>query len=110
MSPNLDIARETVKHFKTATLRPQAAVTQPFPTKPAAFDRQGVAEADLIDFTPEIKAEALKVMATVKMGPLYTPPIVKGAGGKEGMMQMLGGANWQGASADPETGFSTFLR
>jgi quinoprotein glucose dehydrogenase len=82
----------------------KTAATQPFPTKPAPFDIQGSRVEDLIDFTPELKAEAIKSMANVKMGPLYTPPIVKGAGGKEGMMQQLGGANWQGASGDPETG------
>src|SRR5678809_1659677 len=45
--------------------------TQPFPTKPAAFDRQGVSEADLADYTPEIKAEALKVAAQYQLGPIY---------------------------------------
>ena len=52
--------------------------TQPFPTKPAPFDRQGVQEADLIDFTPELKAEALAMVKKYRMGPLFTPPIVAG--------------------------------
>ncbi len=73
--------------------------TQPFPTKPAAFDRQGVTEADLADYTPEIKAAALKVASQYVLGPIYTPPIVKDAGGKLGTIQLPGaggGANWMG--------------
>ncbi len=81
--------------------------TQPFPTKPAAFDRQGVTEADLADYTPEIKAAALKVASQYVMGPIYTPPIVKDTGGKLATIQLPGaggGANWMGGSVDPETG------
>ena len=48
--------------------------TQPFPTKPAPFDRQGVTENDVIDFTPELRKEALAVLAKYNYGPLYTPP------------------------------------
>jgi quinoprotein glucose dehydrogenase len=82
--------------------------TQPFPTKPPAFDRQGVSEADLADYTPEIKAEALKVASQYKLGPIFTPPIVKDEGGKAGLIQVPGaggGANWMGAAVDPETGY-----
>ena len=78
--------------------------TQPFPTKPPAFELQGVQEKDLIDFTPELKAEALKVASQFKLGPLFTPPIVRGAGGKQGMVYVPNGANWPGGSFDPETG------
>ena len=48
--------------------------TQPFPTRPAPFDRQGVSIDDLIDFTPQLRAEALEVVKKYKIGPLYTPP------------------------------------
>ena len=82
--------------------------TQPFPTKPAAFDRQGVTPADLIDFTPAIKAEALRIASEYKVGPVFTPPIVLDSdGGKKGTIQLPGaggGANWTGAAADPEAG------
>ncbi len=81
--------------------------TQPFPTKPAAFDRQGTSEADLIDFTPAIKAEALKIASQYKLGPLFTPPIVADTNGKKATLLLpshVGGANWQGGAIDPETG------
>jgi quinoprotein glucose dehydrogenase len=81
--------------------------TQPFPTKPAPFDRQGVSVDDLIDFTPELKAEAIKIASRYKLGPLYTPAIVEGTNGLKGTIMLPssnGGANWQGAAVDPETG------
>jgi quinoprotein glucose dehydrogenase len=85
----------------------KTSATQPFPTKPAPFDRQGVTENDLIDFTPELKAEALRIASQFKLGPLYSPPIVAGAGGKLGTLTVphnQGAANWESAAADPETG------
>ena len=80
--------------------------TQPFPTKPAPYDRQGVAESDLLDWTPEIKAEALRIAGLHKIGPIFTPPIVQGDGGKAGTLMLpaaTGGANWEGGTFDPET-------
>ncbi|HYK79136.1 MAG TPA: PQQ-binding-like beta-propeller repeat protein, partial [Micropepsaceae bacterium] len=50
--------------------------TQPFPTRPAPYDRQGVSLNDLIDFTPELKAEGAGVAARYKLGPIFTPPVV----------------------------------
>jgi len=81
--------------------------TQPFPTRPAPFDRQGTGIDDLIDFTPELRAEAIKIASQYKMGPLYTPPIVPDTNGKAATLILpshVGGANWQGGAADPETG------
>ena len=81
--------------------------TQPFPTRPAPFDRQGVSEADLVDWTPEIKAEALRIAGLHKLGPIFTPPITPGEGGKAGLLMLpnaTGGANWEGGAFDPETG------
>jgi quinoprotein glucose dehydrogenase len=80
--------------------------TQPFPTKPPAYDRQGVSENDLVDFTPEIKAEALKVASRYKLGPLFTPPVVSTWPGPLATLMLPsagGGSNWFGGSFDPET-------
>ena len=81
--------------------------TQPFPTKPPPFERQGITLDDLIDFTPELREEALKIVEDYVIGPIFTPNIVAGADGKKAMLQVpgaAGGANWPGASVDPETG------
>jgi len=74
--------------------------TQPFPTKPPAYERQGVTESDLIDFTPELKAAALEIFKQFDTGPIFTPPSEKGTIVNPGW---AGGANWAGASYDPET-------
>jgi len=84
------------------------APTQPFPTRPAAYDRQGVAESDLVDFTPAIKAAALEAVKDLRMGPMFTPPsLVEAPDGTRGTLVLPhygGGANWEGGAADPETG------
>ncbi|MFN2444775.1 MAG: pyrroloquinoline quinone-dependent dehydrogenase [Vicinamibacterales bacterium] len=80
--------------------------TQPFVTKPPAFDRQGVTTNDLIDFTPELRAEAVKLVSRYKLGPLFTPPVVSKWEGPLGTLMLpnvTGGANWPGGSLDPET-------
>ena len=82
------------------------APTQPFPTKPPAYENQGMSEDKLIDFTPELKAEALKLVANYKMGPIFTPPLVgkwEGPRAALSLPTLTGGANWQGGSLDPET-------
>ena len=82
--------------------------TQPFPTKPAAYDRQGVSEDDLVDFTPAIKAAALEAVKDLRMGPMFTPPsLIDAPDGTRGTLVLPhygGGANWEGGAADPETG------
>jgi quinoprotein glucose dehydrogenase len=81
--------------------------TQPFPNKPKGFDVQGITIEDLIDFTPELRAEAVKAIESYKIGPIYTPgtlvtPTNKGTIVVPGLG---GGANWPGGAADAETGF-----
>jgi quinoprotein glucose dehydrogenase len=86
----------------------QTSATQPFPSKPPAFVRQGISEEDLIDFTPELKAAALEIVKSFKLGPIFTPPIVVGEDGRQTVVQVpgaAGGANWGGAGVDPETGY-----
>ena len=80
--------------------------TQPFPTRPPAYDRQGVTIDDLIDFTPELRAEGLEVVSRYKMGPLFTPPVLSTLEGPLGTLMapaMGGGTNWPGGSYDPAT-------
>jgi quinoprotein glucose dehydrogenase len=80
--------------------------TQPFPTKPPAYDRQGLSIDDLIDFTPALRAEAVKMIARYKIGPVFTPPVVSKAEGPIALLTMAAQApatNWPGGSYDPET-------
>jgi len=82
--------------------------TQPFPTRPPGFDRQGLGVGDLIDFTPELAALARAAIEGYRIGPLFTPPsIVDPAHGLKGTLMFpgSGGANWEGGAVDPETGF-----
>lgn len=82
------------------------SATQPIPTKPLAYARNGVTTGDLIDFTPALRAEALETISKFKIGPVFTPPVVSK---REGPLATLtlgtsnGGSNWPGGSFDPET-------
>ena len=80
--------------------------TQPFVTKPPPFDRQGVSPDDLIDFTPALHEEALKVAANYRLGPIFTPPVASTWPGPLATLMLpsaTGGANWQGGAFDPDT-------
>jgi quinoprotein glucose dehydrogenase len=85
----------------------KTARTQPFPTKPPAYGRNYIkVPDDLIDFTPEMRAQARDTMARYKTGPMFLPPIVGDGKGLLGAMQLgnaSGGTNWPGAGYDPET-------
>ncbi len=84
----------------------QTARTQPFPTKPAPFEPQGLRREDLINFTPEMKQQALEIVSHYRFGPPYVPPSVVEGSHLGTLLRpcLSGGANWQGAAVDPETG------
>ena len=81
--------------------------TQPFPTKPAPFDYQGLVVDDLVDFTPEIRAMALAAVEGFRLGPLFTPldrPVEGVTRGTVMRPPPAGAAGWSGAAVDPDTG------
>ncbi len=81
--------------------------TQPIPTKPPAYDRQGFSLDDLVDYTPEIRKEAEAAIAKYRIGPMFTPPVVSRLDGPIATITLgaQGAAtNWPGGSFDPETG------
>ena len=80
----------------------RTAPTQPFPTRPPPFDRQGMTYDDLVAFTPEIHDAAKKILDQYDYGPLFTPPSTRGTVNMPGW---AGGASWPGGAFDPETGF-----
>lgn len=79
----------------------RASPTQPHPTRPAPFDLQGISDQTLVDFTPELRAEAMANIERFDYGPLFTPPSLRGTINLPGW---AGGGGWQGAALDPETG------
>ena len=79
----------------------RSSPTQPIPSWPKPFDLQGISSETLIDFTPELRAGALKILEPFDYGPLFTPPSLKGTVNLPGWG---GGANWSGAAVDPDTG------
>jgi quinoprotein glucose dehydrogenase len=87
----------------------ETSPTQPVPTRPAPFETQDLSPENLINFTPELRAEAEAILKQYVTGPLFTPPSVRGEGpgATKGTIQAAGaagGASWPGGSFDPETG------
>src|SRR5207253_2457517 len=79
--------------------------TQPFPTKPPNYSRNGVSRDDLIDFTPAMRDQALTIISKYKIGPVYTPPVESKVDGPLATLTLgtaSGGTNWPGASYDPD--------
>jgi quinoprotein glucose dehydrogenase len=89
------VAQSTVPGERTSP-------TQPFPTRPAPYERQGISLDDLVDFTPALRAAAEAILDSVDHGGVYHPPSLRGTLNLPGW---AGGANWQGAALDPETGW-----
>jgi quinoprotein glucose dehydrogenase len=82
------------------------APTQPFPTRPAPYSRNGVSVQDLIDFTPALRDQAQTLAAKYKIGPVFTPPVESKVEGPIATLTLgtaSGGTNWPGGSYDPET-------
>ncbi len=80
--------------------------TQPFPSKPPAYSRNGVSIDDLIDFTPALREQATKIVSKYHLGPVFTPPVMSQIDGPLATLTLGtagGGTNWPGASYDPET-------
>ncbi|MGH7502316.1 MAG: PQQ-binding-like beta-propeller repeat protein [Longimicrobiales bacterium] len=86
----------------------RAALTQPMPSRPLPFDRQGVTIDDLIDFTPALRAQAIELVRPYRLGALFAPASLRDApDGTQGTLSLpgtLGGANWEHAAFDPESG------
>ncbi|MCH8125089.1 PQQ-binding-like beta-propeller repeat protein [candidate division KSB1 bacterium] len=96
------VAKSDVPGEKTSS-------TQRFPTWPKPYELQGITIDDLIDFTPELRAEAIEIVSKHRMGPIFTPPsLAKDASGTLGTLVVPGangGTNISGgAVVDPETG------
>lgn len=79
----------------------RTASTQPFPTRPPPFERQGATVDQLNDLTPAIRRQALAILDQYESGPLFTPPSLRGTVSLPGAS---GGSNWHGAGVDPEHG------
>jgi len=82
--------------------------TQPFPTKPPAYARNFIkVPDDLVDFTPEMRAQAKDIVSRYRVEGMFTPPVVGDPNGKWlaglNLGNASGGTNWPGAGYDPET-------
>ena len=75
--------------------------TQPIPT--LRYGHQGIEKDDLIDFTPALRAEAERIVAEHRIGPIYTPAVPFNPNGPISTLMVMGGSNWPGGSFDPET-------
>jgi quinoprotein glucose dehydrogenase len=75
--------------------------TQPIPT--LRYGHQGLSVDDLIDFTPELRAEAERIVAKHRIGPIYTPAVPFDPNGPTSTLMVMGGSNWPGGAYDPES-------
>ena len=96
--PERPVPQSTVPGEKTSP-------TQPVPTKPPAYSRTGVTQDDLIDFTPDLKRQALDVVSHYQLGPMFLPPVVSKLSGPLAALThgtLSGGVNWPGSAYDPD--------
>lgn len=94
------VPQSTMKYEETSK-------TQPFPTKPVPYGRTHVAENDLIDFTPALRAQALANLKFFRWEPTpYVPPTGPESKllGSINIANTTGNTNWPGAGFDIETG------
>ena len=80
--------------------------TQPMPTKPKAYARNGIMPDDILDFTPALRDAGMAIASRFKLGPIFTPPVLSKSGGPLATLAngpTNGGTNWPGGSFDPET-------
>ena len=76
--------------------------TQPHVTWPEPYSMQGITEEDLLDFTPELKAQSLATMEDYVMGGLFNPPIhADNPMGKYAAMNCPGGAGGVNITSPP---------
>src|SRR5215213_9360145 len=94
------VPQTTMKHEQTSP-------TQPFPSKPVPYARTYIAESDLIDFTPALRAQAIANLKFFRWEPTpYVPPTGPESKllGSINIGNTAGGTNWPGAGFDVETG------
>ena len=75
--------------------------TQPIPS--LRYGHQGITNEDLINFTPQLRAEAEALVAKHKIGPIYTPAVPYNPNGPISTLMVMGGSNWPGGAYDPDT-------
>ena len=75
--------------------------TQPIPVRPPPFCVQYFDESNATRIAPANRAFVLEKLSKLKRGSAYNPPSLEGTVVIPGFH---GGANWSGASFDPETG------
>ncbi len=85
------------------------ALTQPYPTRPEPLDpivSNGLTEEFVLDFTPELKQQALEVLSEFRVGGLYVPPLPYPHGHDyRNVLGCMGGLNiYHPPVADPTTG------
>jgi glucose dehydrogenase len=82
------------------------AATQPVPTRPEPSEPLGLPEDDVIDFTPQLRAEAMEMLSEYRVGGPFMPRLYEDHNtGVEDNIRCYGGLNITNpATLDPSTG------